>query len=102
VTQNVLVTGQALTWMLWGAGVLVLFAVLLALRNRPSTLPGSSGHREKEGEGEHEVIRADGYIDSFAGVIEEAGGAPPPIVIVFFVGIWLWWLLYLVLNWTPH
>ena len=88
MTQNVLVTGQALTWMLWGAGVLVLFAVLLALRNRPSTLPGSSGHREKEGEGEHEVIRAE--------------GAPPPIVIVFFVGIWLWWLLYLVLNWTPH
>jgi hypothetical protein len=100
MTENVLVTSRELVWMLWGAAVLVIFAVTLAMRNRPRTLPGSRGHRIDEAE-EPESIRADGYVDSFAGVIEEAGGALPPIVIVFFIGIWVWWLVYLILNWTP-
>ena len=39
MTENVLVTGRELTWMLWGAGVLLIFAVTMALRNRPGTLP---------------------------------------------------------------
>jgi hypothetical protein len=101
MTENVLVTGRELTWMLWGAGVLLIFAVTMALRNRPGTLPGSGGHRIEE-EGQPEVVRPDGYIDSFAGVIEEGGGALPPIVFVFFIGIVAWWLAYLILNWTPH
>jgi hypothetical protein len=102
MTQNVLDIGKEIVWMLGGAAVLLIFGLFLALPHRPRTLPGSSGHREKEGEAEHEVIRPDGYIDSFAGVIEEAGGAPPPVVWVALVGIWLWWLLYLIFNWTPQ
>jgi hypothetical protein len=47
-----------------------------------------------------EEIHADGYIDSFAKDIEEAGGGMPPLVKVALVGIILWWLVYLVLNWT--
>lgn len=102
MTQNVMQVGNELVWMLGGAGILLLFGLSLALRHRPRVLPGSSGHREKEGEEEHEVIRPDGYIDSFAGVIEEAGGSLPPVVWVAIPGIILWWLLYLVLYWAPR
>jgi hypothetical protein len=102
MTQNVLQVGNELIWLLGGAGILLLFALTLALRHRPRVLPGSSGHREEEAEGEHEVIRPDGYIDSFAGVIEEAGGALPPVLWVAIPGIVLWWLLYLILYWTPR
>jgi hypothetical protein len=88
-----------------GAGVLLLFALTFGLQHRPRVLPGSSGHRDsKEGPDtdEHETIRPDGYIDSFAQTIEEAGGSLPPIVILAIPGILLWWLVYLILFWQPR
>ena len=102
MTQNVLHVGKELVWMLGGAGILLLFGLAVALRHRPRVLPGSSGHRDTSAEEEHEVIRPDGYIDSFAGAIEEAGGSLPPIVWVAIPGILLWWLLYLILYWAPR
>lgn len=102
MTENVLEVGKQLIFMLGGAGILFAFALALALPHRPKTLPGSSGHREKAGEGEYEVIRPDGFIDSFAGIIEEAGGALPPVIWLAIPGILIWWLVYLILNWTPR
>lgn len=104
MTQNVLsITGE-LRGIIWGALVLALFAIALSLRTRLKTSSGSRGHRLKRNEAsqEHEVINPDGYIDSFAGDIEEAGGSFPPIVQAALPGILLWWLGYLLLNWTPR
>ena len=98
--SNVLLIPGELLGIIGGAAALFFFAVGIALRHRPRTLPGSSGHRDELGQ-EHEVIRADGYIDSFAGDIEEAGGGVPPAVIVALPGILLWWVVYLVHNWAP-
>jgi len=102
MTANVLQLWPQILAIVGGAVVLFLFALAIALKHRPSVLPGSSGHREAEEEGEHEEIRADGYIDSFASEIEEAGGGLPPVVKVALPGILIWWLLYLILNWTPR
>jgi hypothetical protein len=102
MTQNVLNITSEIVWIVAGALILLLFAVTVALPHGGKVLPGSSGHRDKEEEGEHEEIRPDGYIDSFAKEIEEAGGGMPPVVIVALVGILLWWLIYLIVNWTPH
>jgi hypothetical protein len=102
MTQNVLNVPHEIIWIAAGALVLFLFALTAALPHRGKVLPGSSGHREEEDEGEHEEIRPDGYIDSFAKDIEEAGGAMPPVVVVALVGILLWWLIYLIVNWTPR
>jgi hypothetical protein len=104
MTQNVFVISQEAFGIVSGALVLILFAVTFGLSHRPRVLPGSSGHREsKEGPetAEHEVIRPDGYIDTFAHTIEEAGGSLPPIVLVAIPGILLWWLVYLILFWQP-
>ncbi len=54
-------------------------------------------HGEESG-GEH--VRADGYIDSFAGLVEEAGGSLPLIVSVFSIGLLIWWAVYMLLEWS--
>jgi hypothetical protein len=84
-----------------GAFVLLLFGVTLVLHQHSSVTSGTRGHRPIEDEEEHEEIRPDGYIDSFAGVIEEAGGKLPPVVQLALPAVILWWLIYLILNWTP-
>ena len=101
MTDNVLQIGPQIVAIIFGSVVLFLFALMLGLPHRPKTLPGSSGHRQETETGEDEEIRADGYIDSFAGEIEEAGGGMPPVVKLALPGILIWWLLYLILNWTP-
>ena len=101
MTDNVLQIWPQILSIVGGVVVLILFALTLALPHRPKVLPGSSGHREADDNAEHEEINPDGYIDHFAGVIEEAGGSLPPIVKLAIPGILIWWLLYLIFNWTP-
>jgi hypothetical protein len=101
MTQNVLDIWGEIVGIVAGAGVLIIFAAAIAIKWRPKTLPGSSGHREKGDEEAGEAIRPDGYIDSFAGVIEEAGGGLPPIMRIAIPGILIWWLVTLILYWTP-
>jgi len=102
MTQNAMDFSLAIVYLVGGAAVLFIFALTVAIGHRPKTLPGSSGHREKEAEGEHEVIRPDGYIDSFARVIEEAGGSLPLVVRIALPGVILWWLIYLIVYWAPR
>jgi hypothetical protein len=85
-----------------GALVLFIFGLALAIPQKPGVTPGSKGHRPEEESGEDEEIRPDGYIDSFAKDIEEAGGGLPPIVRIALPGIIIWWLLYLILFWTQR
>ncbi len=100
MTQNVVDLNSQLVWVVAGALVLLIFAVAAAWPHRPGVSPGSSGHRPLEEEAGHETVRPDGYIDSFANEIEEAGGGLPLLVKLAIPGVFLWWLLYLILNWT--
>ncbi len=90
--------------------VLLIFCVTFSpLVYRPRVPSGSAAERAGPGEkeahdargqaagGEH--VRADGYIDSFAGLVEEAGGSMPLIVSVFTIGLAIWWASYLLLLW---
>lgn len=85
-----------------GALVLFIFGLTLGLPQKPGTNPGSKGHRPEGESGETEEIRPDGYIDSFAKDIEEAGGGLPPILKIALPGVLIWWLLYLILFWTQR
>jgi hypothetical protein len=101
MTQNALELWPEILAVISGTVVLFLFALTIAISHKTKTPPGSSGHRGEEDHEGHEEIQPDGYIDSFAGVIEEAGGGLPPVVVLAVPGILLWWLLYLILNWVP-
>jgi hypothetical protein len=102
VTQNTLQLGPQIMWVVAGAGVLFLFALTLGLPHHPKVKPGSGGHRKPEEESGHEEIRPDGYIDSFANEIEEAGGGLPPVLKLALPGILIWWLVYLIIFWTER
>jgi hypothetical protein len=101
MTQNALELWPEILAVITGVIVLFLFALAVAIPHRVKTKPGSSGHRAKDEDEGHEEIRPDGYIDSFAGTIEEGGGSIPPVVAIAIPGVLLWWLIYLILNWTP-
>ena len=100
MTQNVLQVWPEVWAVLGAIFILTVFAIALAVPHRANKLPGSEGHRRDDEGQDYEEIHADGYIDSFANDIEEAGGGMPPIVKVALIGIILWWLVYLILNWT--
>lgn len=102
MTENVLELGPEIFAVVSGALVLFIFALAIAIKHRSSVSPGSSGHRSEDEEGEHEEIRPDGYIDSFAKVIEEAGGGMTLVLKIAIPGVLLWWLIYLILFWQPR
>lgn len=102
MTQNSLQLWPEIMAIAGGILILFLFALTLAIPHHARMLPGSQGHREEGDETEHEEVRADGYIDSFANDIEEAGGGLPPIVKLALPGVILWWLIYLIVNWTAR
>ena len=96
-----------------GALILIIFGLTFSpLVYRPKVPSGGAveraGSGEKEAHQEHgeesggEHVRADGYIDSFAGLVEEAGGSLPLIVSVFSIGLLIWWAVYLVVNWSQY
>jgi hypothetical protein len=80
---------------------LIVFVFAVAIRHRPTVVPGSSGHRDED-DPEHETIRADGYIDSFAKEIEEAGGGMPLVVKLALIVVPVWYVVYIVLFWSPE
>jgi len=102
MTENVLQLWPEIFSVIAGALVLFIFGLAIAIKQKPNVNPGSSGHRSEEDEGEHEEIRPDGYIDSFAKEIEEAGGGLTLIVKLAIPGVLLWWLIYLILFWQPR
>lgn len=102
MTMNVLNLWWEIIAVVSGAVILLAFGIALVLGHLPDVPPGSRGFRKEEEEGGAETIQPDGYIDSFSGVIQEAGGSLTPVVKLAFIGIIGWWLLYLVLNWVPH
>lgn len=102
MTQNVTRLWPEIFGVVASMVVLFLFALAIALPSRPKVPPGIRGHREESEETPHEEIRPDGYIDSFAKEIEEAGGGLPVVLKLALPGILLWWLLYLIINWVQR
>ncbi len=84
-----------------GAGVLLIFAMAIAIpRQTVGRKPGSRNRRARGEEAAGIDVRPDGYIDVFANVIEEAGGGLPFVVWISLIGIPIWWLAYLILYWN--
>jgi hypothetical protein len=102
MTQNFTQLWPEIFGVVGTMAVLFLFALAIVLPSRSKTPPGIRGHREASEETEHEEIRPDGYIDSFAKEIEEAGGGLPVVIKLALPGIIVWWLLYLIINWAQR
>lgn len=111
MTMNVMNIWGEIIGIAVGAITLLIFAVTFSpLVRRPRVPSGSAvektepgekeAHEERGQESGGEHVHADGYIDSFAGLVEEAGGSLPLIVSIFSIGLLIWWAVYLVTNWS--
>lgn len=84
------------------AGTIVLLGAALAFSFKyraTSDKAGAKGHRPAEQAGEAEITRPDGFIDSFAGRISEAGGGIPFMATVIMLTVFASYVVYLIVNW---
>lgn len=85
-------------------GILVLVGAALAFsfRYRTGAEAGRRGHRDTaEADVSHRVSPS-GWIDSFAGRIEEAGGGLPRMGLIIILVTIVWYFVYLLLFWAPR
>ena len=98
--DNVLRVGPELFSVL--AWTIVLFgaALTFAFKYRAtSDKAGVRGTRPAAEAQKGEIVRPDGFIDSFSGVISEAGGGVPITATIIMLVVLATWFFYLVLNW---
>lgn len=99
--QNVLQVGPQIFAVTAGLLALLAGAFAFSFRYRTGAEAGRRGHR-KPGEGEPERNSPDGFIDSFAGRIEEAGGGLPYTGWVIIIVVLVCYFAYLFLYWNPR
>ena len=98
--DNVLRIGPELFSVLVGTIVLFGGALAFAFKYRAgSDKAGARGHRPEGQVEEAEIARPDGFIDSFAGAISEAGGGIPLMATIIMITVLVTWFVYLLINW---
>jgi hypothetical protein len=91
-------------WLAILGGVLTLLGAALAFsfKYRATSSRGAeSGHRPADTEQDAERVSPDGFIDSFAGVVSEAGGGMPYMAWVIMSVVLACYFVYLFLYWNP-
>lgn len=75
--ENVLQVGPQIFSIVIGTFVFLGAAIVFAFKYRAVSArkAGERGHRPAEEIGESEQVSPDGFIDTFAGVVSEAGGS---------------------------
>jgi hypothetical protein len=100
VPDNVLQIGPEIFSVIAGTLVLLGAALAFAFKYRAtSDKAGERGHRPADQTREAEIVRPDGFIDSFAGIISEAGGGLPFMASIIMITAFVAWLAYLILYW---
>lgn len=98
--DNVLRFGPQLFSVIVGTIALLGAALAFAFKyHATSDKAGASGHRPSDEAHKGEITRPDGFIDSFAGAISEAGGGIPFMATIIMLTTLVTWFVYLLLNW---
>lgn len=98
--DNVLRVGVEIYSVIAGLITLLGAALVFAFKYRAtSDKAGASGQRPAGRAKEGEIAAPDGFIDSFAGVISEAGGGVPFMATLIMIVVFVSWLVYLIANW---
>lgn len=101
VPLNVLDVRAELFSVIAGLVVLLGAALAFSFKHRATSADaGEAGHRPAEGEEDTERVSPDGFIDSFAGTISEAGGGMPVIGWVIIGTTAVAYFVYLFVHWV--
>jgi hypothetical protein len=99
--DNVLRVGPEIFSVIAGTIVFIGAALAFAFKYRAtSSKAGEHGQRPESEAKEGERVSPDGFIDSFAGVVSEAGGGLPFTAWVIMGTTLVCYVVYLFLNWT--
>lgn len=100
--ENVLRIGPEIFAVLAGTIVFLGAALAFAFKYRAtSAKAGERGQRPEDQAHEGERVSPDGFIDSFAGVISEAGGGVPFMAWIIMGVVSVAYFVYLFINWNP-
>jgi hypothetical protein len=100
VPDNVLRVGPEILSVVAWTIVLLAAALTFAFKyHATSDKAGASGPRPTDEAHKGEIVRPDGFIDTFSGVISEAGGGVPRTATIIMIAVFATWLGYLILNW---
>jgi len=100
VPDNVLQIGPQVFSVLAGTIVFLSLALVFAFKyHATSSRAGEKGHRPDAQAQEGERVSPDGFIDSFAGVVSEAGGGLPFTAVVIMIATLVCYVVYLFLYW---
>ena len=98
MTDNVLQIGPQIFSVI--AGTIVFFgAALIFAFKYHATSAGEQGQRPEGQASDAERVSPDGFIDSFAGVISEAGGGLPFMALIIMGVTLVCYVVYLFLYW---
>jgi hypothetical protein len=100
VPDNVLRVGPEVFSVVAGTIVFIGAALAFAFKYRAtSSKAGERGQRPADQAREGERVSPDGFIDSFAGVVSEAGGGLPFTAWLIMGTTLVCYVVYLFLNW---
>jgi hypothetical protein len=100
VPDNVLRIGPEIFSIIAGTIVFIGAALVFAFKyHATSAKAGERGQRPEDREKDAERVSPDGFIDSFAGVISEAGGGLPFTAWVIMGTTLVCYVVYLFVNW---
>ena len=98
--DNVLRIGPEIISVVAGTIVFIGAALAFAFKYRATaSKAGEQGHRPEDQAREAERVSPDGFIDSFAGVISEAGGGLPFTAWLIIGTTLVCYVAYLFINW---
>jgi len=101
VPDNVLQIGPQIFSVLAGTIVFLGAALIFSFKyHATSSRAGEQGLRPDEQADEGERVSPDGFIDSFAGVISEAGGGLPFMALIIMGVTLVCYVVYLFLHWN--
>jgi hypothetical protein len=100
VPDNVLQIGPQIFSVVAGIIVFLGAALLFSFKyHATSSRAGEKGRRPEEQANEGERVSPDGFIDSFAGVVSEAGGGLPFMALIIMGVTAVCYVVYLFINW---
>jgi hypothetical protein len=102
VPKNVLEVGPQLFATIAGIIVFLGAAFVFSFRYRTGAEAGRRGHRDEAEEGIEQRVSPSGFIDSFAGRVEEAGGGLPYTGWIIMGVVLVCYFAYLFLFWNPR
>lgn len=98
--ENVLKIGPQLFSVIAGTIVLLGAALAFSFKYRAtSDKAGARGRRPEDQTKQAEIAAPDGFIDSFAGTISEAGGGVPFMASAIIIAVLAAYVVYLFINW---